>query len=88
VKISQTAGTKISEKIQPYPHLAGAEEGIEQLAERLPHPRKEIHFPHRAAKSTPLTVRAPDFVASSFSKSPELMKAGEVLGACGAVSQN
>jgi len=84
VNISQTAGTKISEKkIQPYPHLAGAEEGIEQLAERLPHPRTEIHFPHHAQKSTPLALQAPnfrsDFVASSFSKSPELMKAGEVL---------
>jgi len=73
----------LRKKIQPYPHLAGAEEGIEQLAERLPHPRAEIHFPHHAQKSTPLALQAPnfrsDFVASSFSKSPELMKAGEVL---------
>jgi len=51
VKISQTAKQKSQEKnIQPYPHLAGAEEGIEQLAERLPHPRTEI------LKSTSLTA--------------------------------
>jgi len=47
------------------------------------HRNPQIHFPHRAPKSTPLALQAPnfrsDFVASSFSKSPELMKAGEVL---------
>lgn len=46
-KYSQIAKEKIAAKRSADPHLAGAEEGIEQLAERLPHRRTEIDLSTR-----------------------------------------
>jgi hypothetical protein len=42
-KYNQIAKEKSRAKRSADPHLAGAEEGIEQLAERLPHRRTEIN---------------------------------------------
>jgi hypothetical protein len=43
LKVQPDSERKIAAKRSADPHLAGAEEGIEQLAERLPHRRTEIN---------------------------------------------
>lgn len=46
-KYNQIAEEKSRAKRSAYPHLAGAEEGIEQLPESLPHRRTEINLSTR-----------------------------------------